>query len=232
MTKANILLQYMESRIKKEAVSSDPGPVITISREMGCPAKPIANKLMNLLNEGMKKDPIWRCLSNELLEESAQKLKVHPRYIKHIFTYDDRNMLDEILVATKKEFRYKSDRAIKNTIGQVIRAIGEKGHYIIVGRGGVAHTRHISRSLHIRLIAPLKWRVHKLMEHKVISEKNAIAKVVKGDKNRNQFLSYYLGDTYFSEFFDITLNCASFSINDCTKLIHEAFIKTVQNSQL
>jgi len=208
---------------KEPAPSYNPGPVITISREMGCPAKPIAESLAGLLNKGRKREPLWKCVSNELLEESAQKLKVDPKYIKHIFTYDDRNMLDEILAATKKEFRYKSDRAIKKTIGQVIQTLGEKGHYIIIGRGGVAHAKHISNSLHIRLVAPFDWRVRKLMKYRGITEKEARDKVIKGDQNREQFLKYYLGDACLSSYFDLIFNSASFSIKDIARMIFEAY---------
>lgn len=231
MNKTNILIHYMESRLRKDPVITDPGPVITISREAGCPAKLVAGELQALLNDERKGQPIWRCLSNELLEESARKLKVEAKDIKHIFTYNDRNMLDEILAATKKDHSYKSDRAIKNTIGSVIRSVGEKGHYIIIGRGGVAHTRHISKSLHVRLIAPVKWRIRQLMEHKQLTEKDAALKVEQLDKNRKQFLSYYLGDTCLTDYFDLTINSASFSVSDCADLIFRCFNKVMESGK-
>jgi cytidylate kinase len=213
----------MESRLKKEEGRSEPGPVITISREVGCPARPVAEKLKDLLNDRKQAKTEWRCLSNEILEESARKLKVNPKYIKHIFTYNERSMLDEIMAAAKKEHRYKSDRAIKNTIGHVIRSLGEQGNFIIIGRAGVAHTRHITHSLHVRLIAPFDWRVRKIMEHKGISMKAAIDKITKGDTNRKQFLSYYLGDSKLDDNFDLLLNCNSFNINELAAIINETF---------
>lgn len=223
MTKSNILLQYMESRLINERVISEPGPVITISREVGCPAKLIAENLISVFKKEYPTLPKWQHLSNEILEKSARMLKVDPKHIKHIFTYNDRNMLNEILAATSKEHRYKSDRAIKNIIRDVIRSIGEKGHYIIIGRGGVIHTKHIHKSLHIRLVAPLEWRIEKVIEHKKISHEKASIKVRDGDQNRNQFLSYYLGGRCLSDQFDITLNCSTFSLTECVRLIKNAY---------
>ena len=127
------------------------------------------------------------------------------------------------MAATKKEHRYKSDRAIKNTVGHVIRSLGEQGHYIIIGRAGVAHTRHISKSLHVRLIAPFDWRVEKVMEHKGITMKAAIEKINNGDSNRKQFLRYYLGDSSLDDNFDLLLNCSSFNINELAAIINDAF---------
>lgn len=219
----------MESRLQKEAKKIEPGPAITISREMGCPAKPVSERLKMMLNEGRNQGPFWKCLSNELLEEAAGQLKVDPRYIRHVFTYNDRNTLDEIIAATKKEHRYKSDRAIKNSVGRVIKALGEEGHYIIIGRGGVAHTRHIQKSLHIKLIAPIEWRIQKIMEFKNISWEEASVKVQKGDYNRQQFLRFYLGDSDLSDHFDLTLNCSSFKVEELAVLINEAFKKVVMS---
>lgn len=223
MTNSNILLQYMESRLKYDRVISEPGPVITISREVGCPAKLIAENLISDLKKEYSALPKWKLISSEILEESARELQVDPKYIKHIFTYNDRNILNEIIAATSKGHRYKSDRAIKNTIGYVIRSIGEKGHYIIVGRGGVVHTKHISKSLHIRLVAPIEWRIRKVVEYKKISYEKASVKVGNGDQNRNQFLSYYIGERCLSDQFDITLNCSTFSISECLGLIKKAY---------
>ena len=231
MTRKNILIQYMESRLAKEEGRPEPGPVITISREMGCPAKSVAEKVKFSLNHDLPGSGIWRCLSNEILEESARRLRVDPKYIKHIFTYNDRNTLDEILAATKKEHRYKSDRAIKNTIGQVIKSLGEQGNYIIIGRAGVAHTRHIKRSLHVRLIAPFDWRVSKIMEYKGINRQAAADKITTGDVNRKQFLNYYLGDSKLEDNFDLILNCSSYSIEGIAEIIVEAYKKRFNPEQ-
>ena len=223
MTTSNILLQYMESRLRSDSAISEPGPVITISREVGCPAKLIAEKLITVFKKEYSNSPKWQHLSNEILEESALTLKVDPKHIKHIFTYNDRKMLNEILAATSKERRYKSDRAIKKAIKDVISSIGEKGHYIIIGRGGVIHTKHINKSLHIRLVAPEEWRIQKIIEHKKISYEKASIKVRNGDQNRHQFLSYYLGGNCLSDQFDITINCNTFSLTECVSLIKNAY---------
>lgn len=215
----------MESRLRKETILKQKGPVITISREMGCPAKAIAEVLVKLLNNDSGREAKWKYLSNEIMEESARMLKVDPKYIRHIFTYDDRNMLDEILVATRKEHRYKSDRAIKNTIGQLIKSFGDKGHYVIIGRAGVAHTRHIQRSIHVRLNAPLDWRISKVQEFKQTSRQEALDKIRRGDRNRSQFLKYYMGDIPLTDYFDISLNCAGFSIKHIAEIIYEAYNK-------
>ena len=52
---SNILLEYMKKRFKSEpggitATKTKIGPVVTISREYGCPAKRLAGMLTSALN--------------------------------------------------------------------------------------------------------------------------------------------------------------------------------------
>ena len=77
---SNILINYMKNRFKYESVSPTKkhlkaGPVITISREYGCPAKQIADKLSTELNriefENYSKNKRhW--IIKEILDESAK----------------------------------------------------------------------------------------------------------------------------------------------------------------
>src|SRR6056297_1206223 len=147
---------YKESPSKKIY----PGPVITVSRELGCPAKNIAGSLANELNKTKSsrcKDHPWQWISKEILTESAKALNVDHDQIEHIFKYKNRNMLEDMLLAQSKDY-YQSDLKIRTTIAKVIRNFATYGNAIIVGRGGVAITRDIPKSLHIMLEAPLEWR--------------------------------------------------------------------------
>ena len=67
------LLQYMESRSKKLNKDIElGGPLVTISREKGCPGNSIADKLAKALRNKGKQD--WRWVNKEIIEESAKEL--------------------------------------------------------------------------------------------------------------------------------------------------------------
>ena len=73
MKKNSLLFNYMQQRIRSDREiieSKDPGPVITISREYGCPARKIAEKLSELLtikNLTKGKDVKWRWIDKQIL---------------------------------------------------------------------------------------------------------------------------------------------------------------------
>ncbi len=161
------LTKYLDDWYKEEpAKNIYPGPVVTISRELGCPAKSLASSLTDHLNRLKKvyaKDHPWRWISKEILQESARELEVDSSQIQHVFDYKSRGVLEDLLLAQSKDY-YKSDLKIRTTIARVIRRFANEGNAIIVGRGGVAITRDIPKSLHVFLEAPLEWRAIRVAE--------------------------------------------------------------------
>ncbi|MFA5815660.1 MAG: cytidylate kinase-like family protein [Bacteroidales bacterium] len=214
----NLLIKYFEARIKNETENKEPGPVITISREYGCPSKILAEILvekLRLLDQETSLHPYrWKWISRELLEESAKDLKVDPKHINHIFDYQERSIIDDILASTRKDGSYKSDHAIKKSVGKVIRSMGERGHVVIVGRAGVALNRDIKKSLHIRLMAPLEWRINRTMQTQNLPKDKALEMITSKDANRKRFLEYYLGQKFQIQIFDVVYNCAYLTLEE------------------
>ena len=87
MTKINLSRYAFERLLEREKRIARPGPVITISREYGCPSKLIAAMLTDLINEKYARKNKWHWISKEILEETARKLGLTPREIKYIFEY-------------------------------------------------------------------------------------------------------------------------------------------------
>lgn len=215
----NILMRYFEHRFGKENLKSDrnvdrKGPVITISRQAGCPAGLVAEALYKRLSEE-KVGPIpdqWRIISKEILSESAKELGLSESKIKYIFEAGARSTMDEIIEALSSRY-YKSDLKIRKTIIEVIRSIAASGSVIIIGRGGVAITRNIPGSVHIRLEAPEEWRIGKLMKkynwERSLAEKN----MNNWDERRAKLLEEFAGVTNTSSYFDATFNCSTLDRN-------------------
>jgi cytidylate kinase len=220
------LLKYMSDRLlEKSGKTKLPGPIISISRLYGCPAKKVAQCLVDKLAEKMiargHKDIHWKMVTKEILEESAKELEVDPSKIKYVFDYEEKGAIDSILDAHLSKY-YKSDRLIRNTIGKVIRNIAIEGHAVIVGRGGVAITRDIPRSLHINLEAPLEWRVLRSMEKLKLSHDEAEKYAISLDKKRKQFRDYFEGKGSDYTNFDITFNCMTMSVDEIVSIIIKA----------
>ena len=214
----NLLRRYLDMRLSNEPAISRQGPVVTLSRECGCPSKKLAALMVEKL-AGVSRKPYgppvaWKWIGKELLEQAAADLQVSPKDIDHVFQYEEHSLVDDILAATKKTGKYRTDRAIYNSIGKVIRTFGENGHVIIVGRAGMALTRHIPLSLHVRLIAPLEWRITSSQAIFNLNRDEAVKWIANKDENRKKFLEYYLGRKFTMDDFDVVYNCATWDLAD------------------
>jgi len=197
----------------------DPGPVITISREFGCPSKKIACDLTDAINKKRKSDK-WCWVSKEILAESADQLGLHPDEIQYVFDYKKKGIVEEIIAAQTRKY-YRSDKKIRNTIGKVIKRIAETGNVIIVGRGGAAIANDIKNSLHIKLIADIKWRAKNVGKIRDMNIDDAIKFTLDYDKKRKIFLDYYWGKPSDHSIFDLIYNCSTMSSEEIvTSIIH------------
>lgn len=209
--KEDTLLKYMTARLDEETpIKKESGPVITLSREYGCYASHIATTLNEKLTEASNHDhkPVkWKVISNEILQEAATTLETDPSRISHLFGAHEKQFLSDLLesFSTKK---YVSDTAIKRAITAIVRSYAEEGHVIIVGRAGCVITRDIAKSLHVRLNAPIDWRIRRIQERFSLNEVLAKKQVAEFDEKRRTFMSFFRGDKPDTELFDVTFNRA------------------------
>jgi cytidylate kinase len=216
------LSKYLEDWYKEDPVKNIyPGPVITLSREVGCPAKILAMALIKRLNS-MKRDRAkehpWRWISKEIMMESAKELNVDASQIQHVFDYKSRGVLEDLLLAQSKNY-YKSDLKIRTTIAKVIRKFANEGNAVIVGRGGVAITRDIPKSLHVYLEAPLEWRALRVTEKYDFSIEQARNYAQNVDKKRGHFRDFFQGKGNDYTRFDIKLNCMTLEQDEIVDII-------------
>ncbi len=207
----NLLMKYMGQRFSDEAdqpVQKKAGPVVTISRETGCPSKRISNLLAEKLNEqyNLDTDKKWKTISKEILYDSAKELELNPAKIKYVFEYQEKGMWDDLLSSFSSKY-YKSDRKIRRVITEVVRTIAETGHAIIIGRGGVAIAKDIPMSLHINLVAPLEWRSLILSKKFDMNIDEAKQYAVETDNKRKKFRDSFQGKGTDYTWFDVSYDC-------------------------
>ncbi len=219
------LLKYASDRIQQESERGlEAGPVITLSREFGCPAKIVAGRLAEELTRKMfvkGKEVKWKFVTKEIMAESAKALEVDPDKIKYVFEYEQKSTLDAIISAQFNKY-YKSERKIMNTVAKVIRNMAFEGNVIIVGRGGVAITHDIPKSLHVNLEAPMDWRIMRISETYKISTEEAKKTAIDIDRKRREFREYFQGKGTDYTRFDLTINSMSFTIEEIVHIILKA----------
>ncbi len=219
----NVFLNYMNERVGKREriIPQSDGPVITISREYGCPAKRIGKYLSEVLTEKLKhhgSTKEWKWLSKEIIEESARELKLTPSLVKNLSEYKNRSMFDNLALFFSDRY-YPSDAKINNTIAKFIHTAATEGNVIIVGRAAEAITKNFKRSLHIKLVAPLDWRAEIISNTfgKTLSE--AKKEAIEMDRRRAQFRHYFEKDVPDEEFYDAWFNCKEMTDDEIVELM-------------
>lgn len=212
--------RFHQNDPKYQSINTHPGPVICISREVGCGGVNIARLLATELDKQCMYKK-WRVLSKEILEESARELDMEPNKLRSYLKEGDRNVFDDILNAFSEK-RYKSDRKISKTLVDLINSFAADGHCIIVGRAGHIIARDIEKSLFIKLTAPRDWRVKQIMEKNNLNIREANDFIEKTEKERQNFIKHISAESDKDVEFDLMINLSRLNITEVIGLIRYA----------
>lgn len=217
-------LHYFEQRYGAILPKPKPimAPFITISRQTGCNSISIARLLNTYLERSSQRK--WQLISKEVIEISARQLKLSPKQISHIFDPDKCGQIDEILRSMSSKY-YKSDKMIRKTIREIIRDMVTDGHVILVGRAGIAITPEFPGGLHIRLHAPLEWRIGNVCEKRNMNKNEALAYILASDENREKLIFDFAGKHLSNIDFDASFNNSSLSDDEIACAIFELMRK-------
>ncbi len=213
----NTLLTYLNKRMTRTAPvvvkeGRPPGPVITISREVGCSGIAIAKALAERLNQKYPHHR-WKVLSKEIFQQSAVELDLDPERVSKVFKQLDRSTFDEIINAFNEK-KYKSDKKVRKTVVEVIRSFAEDGFSIIVGRASNVIAADIKNALHIRIVAPPEYRFKSIMQKNNLDRQGAIDFCTQVEKERHAYRHAVMAKPLnVEEIFDITFNLEAFSLD-------------------
>ncbi len=206
----DLLLKYFGKRMNSEGKLTYKrkrlGPLVTISREFGCPAKQIAEKLSKALSVEFGEE--WNWISKEIMEELSKELHLNPSVTKDLSNYEDRKISDYIALLLSSDY-YPGESRIKNTMADIIMSFAYQGNVVIVGRAGYLITQHVLHAYHVRLVAPYDWRVDRIAETRKLSYPDAMKYVNEISKKREQFLKFYsnkgTNEDIFNDEFDTSI---------------------------
>ncbi len=216
----NLLLNYFQNRMEKESIYTDPhneyGPLVTITREFGCPGKAIAEQLVYLINQA--KPPIkWNWIDKEILKILASELNLSPSVIEDIKNFEERKISDYVALVFSNDY-FPGNKKIKNALAEIILTFSKRGHYVIVGRAGHYIAGDIPRSYHVSLKAPFDWRVEHICQRKNCSYQEALKMVQEMSEKRERFLMHFAKGKEKYEF-DAVFDCSETSIEEICRVV-------------
>lgn len=197
-------------------------PFITISRETGCHSMNIARLLQQKLNRQAKIK--WQLVTKEILADASREMHLNPAQVKGIIAGEKRSHLSEILHSIENH-AYLSDSVVRKKLAEFIESAALRGHVIIVGRAGAIITARIPKGLHVRIVAPLEWRIKSIMTQQNIGRKEAQQWIIETDEKRRRLFEDFSGRSMNDLIFDMVLNNATLGDEEIADMIAGIIIK-------
>ena len=221
---------YIESQsdpseeAKHKRKKSIAGPCITISRQTGIGAARICNDLVNYLQQRAKPDsPKWTYFDRELIDKVIEDHDLPERFKKFI-TDTKSHTLDSIYgelmgMQPSKVF------ILKKTSKTILR-LAEYGNVIIVGRGAHIITSKISKTFHVRLVAPLNDRIDNARILYGGTVKEAETFIRKEDIARRKYIkTYFHKDIEDPLLYNVIINTHGLEFNQIGEMIGNCVVK-------
>lgn len=215
----NILLKYMLERFVN--AGENIRPIVTITKESGCPSKEIAIELSFLLNEveKIKNSNIkWRIINKEIIEETAKELNMKPETLSKIFNKEQRSIIDEVLKSLI-ETNYRSEIKVKKTIAGIVESFAREGHSILINMGAAAILKTYSNSFNVMLFAPLEYRISMWMRNSNIDRNDLVRHIRELDRNNIDLIDSFLGKKSDNSIYDIIINCEKADAREIAEII-------------
>lgn len=187
-------------------------PFVTVSREPGAGGWTLAQQLVAELNRRQSADHPWTCWDKELVETVAADLQVSNRLIEHFEDHNRSWLTDFITSLSHSDKAAADDERIFKRVAMTIRSLATAGKTVIVGRGGVFLTRGLPAGVHVRLVAPVEYRIQQMMQELNLTHDRAKIHLREVEHNRHVFLKRYWNvEAIHSDQFTVTFNTSAVS---------------------
>jgi hypothetical protein len=200
------------------------GWAVTISRQAGCGALVVAEKLAKLLDGcSAKGAPPWMVFDQNLMKRVLEDHHLPARLVK--FLPEDRasqlqDIMDELF-----GWRPSSGTVVQHT-SETILHLAEMGHVILIGRGGNVVTAKLPKVFHVRLVAPLEKRIEHAHEFYNMSRKAARSFIQREDAGRQRYLRKYFNVRIDDPLlYHLIINTGLVSYEDSARIIANALLK-------
>ena len=219
--------RYIDSHTQKSVISfvnRELYPCITISRQTGAGAKPVCEKLIQIMDSYSEPEGIsWAFFDKNLIEKILDDNKL-PKQISEFMKegkYKHLNSAVYELLGLKP-----SEWTLIHKTTETILQLARMGNVVIVGRGANIITSKLKNAFHVRLVASIEKRVEHMMALLGLNEKKALNHIKKEDENRKKYIkSYFNADFEDPLLYHLVLNTDLLTHQGTANLIAEAVVQ-------
>jgi cytidylate kinase len=197
---------------------------VTISRQAGCGALAVAEKLGRYLQEQSSKHSVpWKVFDRNLMETVLEDHDLPTRLAQ--FLPEDRVSFVEDILADLLQAYPPSQTVIRQSTETILK-LASLGNVILIGRGGNIITARLPNMFHVRLVAPLEERIEHSHESYGMTKTEARKFCLREDSGRKRYLKkYFRADVNDPLLYHLIINTGLVGYDDAAKIIGDAVLK-------
>jgi cytidylate kinase len=229
-------LAFIHCQLQPHVKSSNgrtpsPRAAVTISRQAGCGALEVAEKLAAYLQPHTLQDAAaWTVFDRNLVEKVLEDHHLPQRIGKFM----PENWISEIEDTIDEIFGLHPPAwiLVRQTAETILR-LARLGNVILIGRGANIITAKLPHVFHVRLVAPLENRIKQIQKSDHLDRNGAIELIRREDRGRKRYLKrYYKKDIGDPLLYDLTLNTGRVGFDEAARIIADAVIRrTTEQSE-
>lgn len=173
--------------------------VLTVSRQYGAGGGEVARRLAEALG--------WQLFDRELLHQAAAVEQVPDAELER---------LDEKALSMADRLRlHPPHQRYMHGLTEAARQAAARGRVVLVGRGTRQLLGDMPDAFHLRLVAPIDWRVQRMALREGWTMEQARTRCLEVDRGRERFTRYFFGpDALRPEQYDLTANSDRVPLDD------------------
>ncbi len=193
------------------------GPFVTISRESGAGGSTLARLLVTRLNHDCPAEKPWTVYAGNLIESMLESNKLDPslaRFLPEDSVSTVNTSVGELVGL------HPSLWQLTEKTNELMRALARAGRVILVGRGSNFATAGVPNGVHVRLVAPSRYRARYMADQQEVGETAAVNFNLRQDAARQRYVrATFNEDVTDSTAYDLTLNTGRMSLEHACELV-------------
>jgi len=181
--------QLMNGKLRNNLDAEGQIRAVTISRQTGCGAMAVAQKLADYLQTRTpEEEASWTVFDKNLVERVLEDHHLPHRLAKFMpenWSSLINDTLDELF-----GLHPPSWILVRQTAETILRLV-TLGNVIIIGRGANVVTAKLNTVFHVRLVAPLERRIQRIVDSDQLDSKAAQEFIQREDRGRELYLDKY-----------------------------------------
>jgi cytidylate kinase len=197
---------------------------VTISRQAGCGAVHIAEKLAaHLQQHAPPQNAPWTIFDRNLMDQVLADHNL-PAYLAKTLPEDRMSALED-MIAEIVGARPTVQKLVLQTTETVLK-LAELGGVILIGRGGNIITAKLPHVLHVRLVAPLDDRIERMCRDDHLTPAAARKFCIEEEQSRARYLkTYFNADINDPMGYHLIINTSRVGCENTAKLIGDAVLR-------